>query len=152
MSVMGFKTETNFGDKIENNVLPSVDFQHVLCEGPTGSGKTASLILPILEDRIGRGHAVIFFDHKGHEHKKVKHLAKKAERLDDVVEIGKPHGSYINIMAELDTIRLKEMIKDNGVDKDPYWANSAANLLEDIVSLLRHLHSIMMALKSLWCI
>ena len=147
MSVMGFKTETNFGDKIENNVLPSVDFQHVLCEGPTGSGKTASLILPILEDRIGRGHAVIFFDHKGHEHKKVKHLAKKAERLGDVVEIGKPHGSYINIMAELDTIRLKEMIKDNGVDKDPYWANSAANLLEDIVSLLRHLHSIMMALK-----
>ena len=145
---MGFKTETGFGDKIEKNVIPAVDFQHVLCEGATGSGKTASLILPTLEDRIKRGHAIIFFDHKGHEHKKVKHLAQKVGRLDDVVEIGKPHGSYINLMAELDTIRLKEMINDNGMSKDPYWANSAANLLEDIVSLLRRLYMIVLALKT----
>jgi len=148
MSVIGFKTETTFENKKENNVIPLVDFQHVLCEGATGSGKTASLILPTLEDRIERGHAVIFFDHKGHEHMKVKYLAKKAGRLDDVVEIGKPHGSYINLMAELDTIRLKEMISDNGMNRDPYWANSAANLLEDLVSLLRRLYTIISALKS----
>ncbi len=145
---MGFKTETGFGEKREKSVIPAVDFQHVLCEGATGSGKTASLVLPMLEDRIKRGHAIIFFDHKGHEHKKVKHLAQKAGRLDDVVEIGKPYGSYINLMAELDTIRLKEMINDNGMSKDPYWANSAANLLEDIVSLLRRLYMIVLALKT----
>jgi hypothetical protein len=146
MSVMGFKIEADFGDKIEKSAIPAVDFQHVLCVGPTGSGKTASLILPTLEDRIARGHAIIFFDHKGHEHKKVKHLAKNVGRLDDVVEIGKPHASYINLMAELDTIRLKEMINDNGMSKDPYWANSAANLLEDLVSLLRRLHAIVQTL------
>jgi len=145
---MGFKVERDLTKKREENVIPAVDFQHVLCEGATGSGKTASLVLPTLEDRIQRGHAVIFFDHKGHEHKKVKYLAKKAGRLDDLVEIGKPHASYINLMAELDTIRLKEMINDNGMSKDPYWANSAANLLEDIVSLLRRLYTIVSALKS----
>ncbi len=143
---MGFKIETNFDTKREKKIIPAVDFQHVLCEGATGSGKTASLILPTLEHRIERGHAVIFFDHKGHEHKKVKHLAEKAGRLEDVVEIGKPHASYINLMAELDTIRLKEMINDNGMSRDPYWANSAANLLEDLVSLLRRLHTIVQKL------
>jgi len=147
MTVMGFKVEAGSGEKREKNVVPSVDFQHVLCEGATGSGKTASLILPTLEDRINRGHAIIFFDHKGHEHQKVKYLAKKAGRIDDVVEIGKPYGSYINLMAELDTIRLKEMINENGSSKDSYWANSAANLLEDIVSLLRRVYMIVLALK-----
>ena len=147
MSVMGFKIETDFGDKIEKSVIPAVDFQHVLCEGATGSGKTVSLVLPTLENRIERGHAIVFFDHKGHEHKKVKHLAQKAGRLNDIVEIGKPHGSYINLMAELDTIRLKDMINEGGMSRDPYWANSSANILEDIVSLLRQLHTIIQALK-----
>ena len=145
---MGFKIETDFGDKREKSIIPAVDFQHILCSGPTGSGKTASLILPTLEDRIQRGYTIIFFDHKGHEHKKVKFMAKQAGRLGDVVEIGKPHASYINLMAELDVIRLKEMITENGMSKDPYWANSAANLLEDLVSLLRRLHTIVRALKS----
>jgi hypothetical protein len=147
MSVMGFKIKADLADRRETKIIPAVDFQHVLCKGATGSGKTASLILPTLEDRITRGHAIIFFDHKGHEHKKVKHLAKNVGRLDDVIEIGKPHASYINLMAELDTIRLKDLIKDNGMNKDPYWANSAANLLEDIISLLRRLHTIAISLQ-----
>ncbi len=145
---MGFKIETECKEGREENVVPKADFQHILCSGPTGSGKTASLILPTLEDRIQREHTIIFFDHKGHEHKKVKYLAKKAGRLNDVVEIGKPHASFINLMAELDTIRLKEMITENGMSKDPYWSNSAANLLEDLVSQLRRLHTIVRALKS----
>jgi len=144
---MGFKIETGFGDEKGKNVIPAVDFQHVLCVGPTGSGKTASLILPTLENRIERGHAIIFFDHKGHEHKKVKHFAQKAGRLGDVVEIGKPHAAYINLMAELDIIRLKEMVKDVAASKDPYWANSAANLVEDIIRPLRKLHDVVNALK-----
>ena len=142
MSVMGFKIETDFGDKREKSIIPAVDFQHILCSGPTGSGKTASLILPTLEDRIQRGYTIIFFDHKGHEHKKVKFMAKQAGRLGDVVEIGKPHASYINLMAELDVIRLKEMITENGMSKDPYWANSAANLAEGIVQTLRQLYDL----------
>ena len=147
MEAMGFRIDgINTQSKI-SSAIPPVDFQHVLVEGSTGSGKTASLILPTLEDRLERGHMIIFFDHKGHEHKKVKHLAQEAGRMSDVVEIGKPHASYINLMAELDTIRLKDIVKEQGMSKDPYWSNSAANLLEDIVAPLRRLHDIVNALK-----
>ncbi len=147
MEAMGFKIDGMNTKSKMSRVIPPVDFQHVLCEGATGSGKTASLILPTLEDRLKRGHTIIFFDHKGHEHKKVKHLAKKAGRLKDVVEIGKPHASYINLLAELDTIRLKDMVREQGMSKDPYWSNSAANLVEDIIGPLRKLHDIVNALK-----
>ncbi len=144
---MGFKINgVNTKNRISSAISP-VDFQHVLCEGTTGSGKTASLILPTLEDRLAKGHTIIFFDHKGHEHKKVKALAKKAGRIKDVVEIGKPHSAYINLLAELDTIRLKEMIKETGASRDPYWANSSANLVEDIIAPLRKLYDLMNALK-----
>ena len=147
MKPMGFRISELNLDKNSDNVLPPVDFQHVLCTGATGSGKTASLVLPTLEDRIGRGHAIIFFDHKGHEHKKVKSLADKLGRLKDVVEIGKPHSAYINILAELDTIRLKEMIIEVARSRDPYWANSAAGLVEDIILPLRKLYYIMELVK-----
>ena len=147
MNPMGFKIDSNNTQNRVKTAIPPTDFQHILCEGATGSGKTASLILPTLEDRLEKGHMVIFFDHKGHEHKKVKHLAQEVGRIKDVVEIGKPHASYINLMAELDTIRLKDMVKDQGMHRDPYWSNSAANLLEDIVAPLRRLHDIVNALK-----
>ena len=144
---MGFRIETDFDEKREKNVVPAADFQHILCEGPTGSGKTASIIFPTLADRLKKKHTVIFFDHKGHEHKKVKYLAEKAGRLNDVIEIGKPHASYINLLAELDTIRLKDMVRDYGKSKDPYWSNSAANLVEDIITPLRKIYDIVNALK-----
>ena len=147
MEPMGFRINGMSAHIETNKAIPPIDFQHVLCEGATGSGKTASLILPILDDRLQRGHTIIFFDHKGHEHKKVKALAKRAGRLKDVVEIGKPHASYINLLAELDTIRLKDMVREQGMSRDPYWSNSAANLVEDIISPLRKLHDIVNTLK-----
>jgi hypothetical protein len=147
MNAMGFKVSQDQFRKKTENVIPPIDFQHILCEGATGTGKTASIILPILEDRLRKGHTIIFFDHKGHEHKKVKALAKKIGRLKDVVEIGKPYTSYINLLAELDTIRLKEMVKEAGKSKDPYWSNSAANLAEDIIAPLRKLYDIVHLLK-----
>jgi hypothetical protein len=148
MEAMGFRINgLNKPINKNNVVIPPVDFQHVLCKGATGTGKTASLILPTLADRLKKGHTVIFFDHKGHEHKKVKALAKEVGRLDDVVEIGKPHTSYINLLAELDVIRLKEMIKEKGMSKDPYWSNSAANLIEDVMGPLRKLYDIVQLLK-----
>ena len=146
MTSIGFRVKES-GKVTMHNSVPPVDFQHVLCEGATGSGKTASLILPTLVDRMKSGHTIIFFDHKGHEHKKLKALAEQVGRLDDVVEIGKPHASYVNLLAELDTIRLKETIREVSGSKDPYWANSAANLLEDIIVPLRKLHELISVLK-----
>jgi len=137
--VMGFKVEGS--DDLEKIEIP-VDFQHILYTGATGSGKTASLVLPTLKDRLEKGHMVLFFDHKGHEHKKVKYLAQQVGRLEDVVEIGKPHTSYINLLSELDIVSLKEMIKNDSGIKDPYWSNAAANLIEDILEPLLKLYDI----------
>lgn len=147
MKPMGFRVSGSIETKNIQQSIPPVDFQHVLVEGATGSGKTASLILPTFEDRLRRGHTIIFFDHKGHEHKKVKALAKKFGRLNDIVELGKPHSGYINLLAELDVIRLKEMIKETANSKDPYWSNSAANLAEDIVTPLRKMYALMNVLS-----
>jgi len=119
--------------------IPPADFQHVLCVGATGAGKTASLILPTLKDRIERGHTIVFFDHKGHEHRKVKALAQQAGRLEDVVEIGKPHTAYLNLMNELDVLEVQTLIRGNDKTRDPYWSNSAANLAGDILVPLRRL-------------
>lgn len=143
MKPMGFRVSGSIETKNIQQSIPPVDFQHVLVEGATGSGKTASLILPTFEDRLRRGHTIIFFDHKGHEHKKVKALAKKFGRLGDVVELGKPHSGYINLLAELDVIRLKEMIRETTGSKDPYWSNSAASLIEDIVTPLRKMYTLL---------
>ncbi len=147
MRQVGFKTSDNCKDYKKNDVIPSVDFQHILISGDTGSGKTSTLILPILSDRIAKNHAILFFDHKGHEHKKVKQLAKNVGRLDDVVEIGKPHCAHLNIFSELDLVRLKEVVREMGMSRDPYWSNSAANVLEDITLTYRALHDIVRQLS-----
>jgi type IV secretory pathway TraG/TraD family ATPase VirD4 len=148
MNRVGFMiSDREIVDK-KTSIIPPIDFQHTIIEGSTGNGKTATLIMPILSDRIKRNHCIVFFDHKGHEHKKVKYLAKQFGRLHDVVEIAKPHAAYINLFSELDVIRLKELIKENGMNKDPYWSNSAANVMEDITLVYRTLHDIASQLES----
>jgi hypothetical protein len=141
METIGFKSPEQ-GIRHSNSVIPPIDYQHALCIGATGSGKTASFILPTIQDRIARGHTVIFFDHKGHEHAKIKHLALQAGRLHDVVEIGKPHGMHINLLSELDIIRVKDLIRSIGHLNDAYWTNSAANMVEDIIAPWRNLYDI----------
>jgi len=148
MKTIGFKIQQPRISAKNHTIIPPIDFQHILCIGSTGTGKTASLILPTLKDRLNKGHTVIFFDHKGHEHKKVKYLAKQAGRLQDVVEIGKPHTHYINLLAEVDTIMFKNMIRELTLSKDPYWSNSTANLAEDIILTLKKLHHIISMMKN----
>ncbi|MCI0501878.1 MAG: type IV secretory system conjugative DNA transfer family protein [Epsilonproteobacteria bacterium] len=147
MKPIGFTVQDLMESAEYKNGIPSLDFQHVLIDGATGSGKTASMILPTLEDRMRRGHCVVFFDHKGHEHKKVKHLAKKAGRLEDVIEIGKPHAAGINLLAEIVTSGLKDMIKQKNESDTNYWTISSANLVEDIFVPLAKLHSIVKLAK-----
>lgn len=138
-AVMGFLSQEN--SLIDNGTgrIP-VDFRHALISGATGSGKTSSLITPNINDRIARGHSVIVFDHKGHEHLKVKALATSHNRLRDVLEIGKPYGAYINLLAMLDRKTFENGIIDMGGGlsaRDPYWIRSAASLAVSIFDVLR---------------
>jgi len=149
MRSIGFKT--NQQDESSNTIVMPYDFQHGICIGMTGSGKTASLILPIMEDRIQKEHGLLIYTYKGHEHQKIKYIAQKANRLHDVIEVGKPFGKYINLMGtlELDAVQktLEELIAGNSKNSDGYWTLSAARLGVNIVDILRKLHKIEMLIK-----
>ena len=127
MTTIGFIQQSDANNS--NQIVPK-DYRHALCYGDTGSGKTATFIMPNLQERIQQGNAIVFLDHKGHEHQKIKHFAIDANRLEDVVEIGKPYGAYINFMATFNSDSLQSAIETmlGGGGKDPYWSGSAAKL------------------------
>jgi len=144
MRPMGFRVGDS-GEKTKAVAMPC-DFQHGICTGMTGSGKTASLILPVMKDRLQRGHGVLAYTYKGHEHLKIKHLAKEAGRLEDVIEIGKPHGKYINLMASLDQNGIRDVLEEliSGLESKggDYWTLAAARLGANVVDILRKIHNI----------
>jgi len=145
MSVMGFlANEANNSSSNEASQIPPQDFKHAICIGDTGSGKTATFIMPTLKDRIEQGNAIVFMDHKGHERRKIMKLALDADRLDDVIEIGKPFASYINMLSLFDSDSLNRAIITllGGVGKDPYWTYSASRLAVRIVELQRGIYEI----------
>jgi len=145
MRQIGFRTST-VGENVKKTVIPC-DYQHAICFGMTGSGKTASLILPTLASRLLKGHGIIAYTYKGHEHRKIKHLAKVFNRLEEVMEIGKPYGTYINLMSFLElnavTKVLTSLIGGNvSRNGDSYWTLSAARLGVAVVDILRRIHKI----------
>jgi len=151
MARIGFNPERTQKESV-NFVIPC-DFQHAICIGMTDSGKTASLILPALKERIQKGHAIIAYTYKGHEHRKIKYLANSHNRLEDVIEIGKPHGRYINLMSFLELNAIKRVLeilidgkKSKGIDS--YWKLSASRLGEAIVDIMQRIHKLDMLLNS----
>lgn len=149
MRTIGFKIDQidDMDIDVDQQSLVPCDFQHAICFGMTGSGKTASLILPAIEERLGRGHSVVAYTYKGHEHRKIKYLAKEAGRLEDVMEIGKPHGKYINLLSFLELKAVNKVftsliggnISKNG---DNYWTLSAARLGVAVVDILRKIDKV----------
>lgn len=142
---MGFIRNEGAASRGRRCVVP-LDYRHACCEGPTGSGKTASVILPTLEDRIKRGHTILFFSYKGHEHRQVKRIAAKYGRLEDVREFGKPHGESVNLLAGMSEEEARQaiyvMAGGGEQARDPYWPHSAANFGQGILAITRKLHRI----------
>ncbi|QOY53244.1 hypothetical protein [Candidatus Sulfurimonas baltica] len=126
----------------EETPLVDVKFTHSLCIGQTGSGKTTSFIYPNIKHRMEIGHGVLFFDIKGSEHLALKKLASDANRLDDIVEIGKPWGSNINIIESLNNRTFATLLQ--GLVGDPsdagsntYFYNEAMSLGTSIFNILK---------------
>jgi len=143
MRPMGFRIDTEI-ESTKTIVMPC-DFQHGICTGMTGSGKTASLVLPIMKDRLERGHGILAYTYKGHEHRKIKYLAQKVGRLEDVIEIGKPHGSYINLMASLEQNAIRRVLESliaGRENRKDYWTLSASRLGANIVDILRKINKV----------
>lgn len=131
---MGFNTPK--GKYIKNIEVPK-DFTNAIFFGRTGSGKTTGAILPVIQDRIKSDYGLLIYDFKGNLHLQVKYLANKFDRLDDVIEIGKPWGKNINILKYLTTKQFLEIVQSNTQAKTDFWDIASKNLLEEIYNILK---------------
>ena len=144
MSNMGFLSSTTQNNPTRSDssqVLVPESYTHAIAFGQTGSGKTTGFIYPNLKNRIIAGHGILLYDFKGHEHTSVKFLAERAGRLEDVVEIGKPWGEYINLIGGMseEELDLFFSLTIKNSKENSYWENTAKSLGQ---SVLRVLYSI----------
>ena len=140
MQTMGF-IQSNSNTNTSSSILVPQTFTHSIAFGQTGSGKTTGYIYPNLQERVQKGHGVLLYDYKGNEHLSVKYFAAQAGRLDDVIEIGKPWGEYINLienMGEEEFDRFFDNVLHHS-DDNKFWQNSAKALGQTILKILREI-------------
>ena len=126
--------------------IVKTDFRHSLCTGETGCGKTTSFMLPNIQNRIKENYGMLIIDIKGNLHSHVKSIAAKENRLKDVLEIGVPWGSKINIFENITrSLFLDTLSEINGNKKDDFWISSALN----IAGIIYYVFAIYKNLKSL---
>ena len=125
-----------------SNTVFEVDFKHSLILGETGSGKTTGFINPNLSHRMKLNHGILVFDYKGHYHTHIKALAKKHNRLKDVIIIGEPWGESINILDLLNENGVEETLRIliEAGKENKFWENSAVNLALDVLKIVKLLN------------
>lgn len=85
---------------------------NVLVTGTTGSGKTSSVILPMLNNLISSGKSGVVIDVKNNFTEKVYSIAKEYGREGDVVEIGNADTAHnINLFKGLTGNNLTDFIE-----------------------------------------
>ena len=138
---IGFTTSIKTGNQ---KLQIPVDFRHALILGETGSGKTASVITPLLVDRINKNHGIIIFDFKGNYHYTVKAVAKKLNKLKDVIELGKDYGKYVNLLKDLPIEIVDRILKNTlGHDKNnKFWEESAIQLGIAILAIIKYMNKL----------
>ena len=99
------KNSSNKAKKGKELIVPKL-YTHSCAVGQTGCGKTTSYIYPNLNERISLNDGILVMDYKGKEHNAVKLFAKRHNRLNDVLEIGKPWGESINIINSTFSYRI----------------------------------------------
>lgn len=129
----------NNSHKKEVSTIVPIKFTHSCAIGETGCGKTTGYIYPNLDERIKHKHSILMYDYKGKEHSALKVIAKKYNRLDDVIEIGVPWGVSVNLIKYMNEAELREFVRGlTGLaEKDQYWADSAANITISIWKSLK---------------
>lgn len=138
---MGFVLNTKESTSIE---VPIDEFKHALFVGKTGNGKTTGGINPVMDSRIKAGYGMLIFDEKGKEHRVVKSIAERYGRLNDVVELGKPHGIKVNLLSKLSERQLESFIRRLlKRSQESYWTESSVNMAMALVrwlSAIKKLH------------
>jgi len=137
---IGFHNQSTKGNSLQ---IPA-DFRHCLILGETGSGKTASVITPLFEERMKKGHGILIFDFKGNYHYTVKALAKRYDKLQDVIEIGNIYGASVNLLDQLPIQTVDKILRSIILHKkdDKFWEDSAIQLALSILGIIKVMNEI----------
>lgn len=141
MKKLGFLTSDDIvKEKVANSLIVPANYTHSCAIGATGCGKTTSYIYPNLNERIKNQHGILLFDYKGKESAAVQTIAKRNDRLKDVIEIGVPWGANINLIKYMNEAEIRKLtISIMGfTDKNDYWSTTGANI---VVSLWKAMKS-----------
>ena len=132
-----------------NPIITEEDFTHCAIVGQTGCGKTSAAILPNIDRRIAKGHAVLVYDYKGNMHDKVKAIAARHNRLDDVVMLGVPWGKSLNLIESLTESEIEKMLAQMmGHEKEKFWQRSGLDIAMPIIALLRKIDELKRVLEA----
>jgi hypothetical protein len=128
----------------------SISFQeagmHTIVSGSTGSGKTASVILPAIGRLLSAGFSGLIVDIKGNLTGQTRALASLCGREKDILEIGTGHKAHpMNLLAGLDDSQTHELIRSmtdssqNGIKvrNESYFTLSGINSTAEIIKMLR---------------
>ncbi|MDO5575965.1 MAG: type IV secretory system conjugative DNA transfer family protein [Fibrobacter sp.] len=120
---------------------------NILVTGTTGSGKTSSVILPMLNNLISSGKSGVIIDVKNNFTEKVYTIAKEYGREHDIVEIGNADTAHtVNLFRGLVGNNLTDFIEKISIgavgnqtgNKD--FLLKGVSLVVDVYNLLKILH------------
>ncbi len=145
------KNSSNKVRKEKELIVPK-KYTHSCAVGQTGCGKTTSYIYPNLNERISNNNGILVMDYKGKEHNAVKVFANRHNRLNDVVEIGKPWGESINIIKYMSEANLEDFIVgilglNDG--KNDYWSSAGTNLGIACLNIIGKLENLIIDMNKL---
>jgi len=126
--------------------------KHSMVVGETGSGKTSGVLLPAVERILSKDKnaGVFIIDYKGNLSKKIKALAKKYGRLEDIEEIGTIWGRKINPLADMTPEELENfMLGRDPLVNDSFWIKNAINILVPGFKLILALNELVEFVKSI---
>ena len=116
--------------------------------GGTGSGKTTSVILPMIDALMRQGFGGVILDIKGNLGAQTRALAQKCGRLNDVIEFGSSHTAQpTNLLAGLkkhEIADLFQVIALDSVERDPNasWHAKGGALASDVALAMLSLSKI----------
>ena len=139
MNAIGFLQNNLSNCDTKISTIVPINFTHSCAIGETGCGKTTSYIYPNLDERIKNNHSILMYDYKGKEHLALKTIAKKHNKLENVIEIGVPWGKKINLLKYMNEAEVRKFVINivGLTDKDPYWSTSAANIVVSIFKVYK---------------
>ena len=119
---------------------------HILVMGTTGSGKTASVVLPALFRLIEAGHCGLVIDVKGNLRGQARVFARQCGRADDLIEFGSaPSATPLNLLCGMGMSAVRDLLQTltmshfQGASGNKDFHMKGVHQAGDCVQLLRYL-------------